>query len=694
MKFSTRWIAEYVDLPGELPAAAAEVAARLTAAGLAEEGSEEVGNDTILEIDVTANRPDAMNHYGLARELSAIYGQELRPLPGAGKTGGAAADTAIRLEIADFADCPRYCVFVIRGVKVGPSPAWLADRLQAIGSRSINNVVDVTNYVLWETGQPLHAFDLGKIRGGLLGVRRARAGEMVQTLDKVVRELGPEVMINVDAEGPIGVAGVMGGFDSEVTTDTVDIALESAHFYAPTVRRGAKKLGMHTDASHRFERGADPGACAVAGLRAAALIAEVAGGELAPGLAECYQPLPEWPPQVAISYRALCRFGGAEIPPEDGERILRALGFGVAKAGADGDAWTLTVPTWRYYDFRNAYPADIYEEVLRIWGFDRIPYTLPAIGGADSPMLPSHRMRRLSQDHLAACGLAEAITYAFHDRARDEAYPSLKPQHPPLALANALSDRYAVMRRSLLPNLVEAGRYNQRRGQSAVRLFEIGHIFWAQDGGDNDETETLAMVLGGSVGSPWERAAQLDFFDLKGLVDSLLEALGHQASWRAAELPRLVSGMAAEIVLDGVGVIGFAGQLDEKEPGYPFLVAEIGLGLLPAVPASLLVKAPSAYPGIEVDTTLQHPLRVPWQAIADTITAAAVPDLAYFGLKDRYRGAGVPEGAVNTTITFLYNSATTSLTQEEVNERHQALSAQLLRQHGMPTTENSRGELA
>ncbi len=239
---------------------------------------------------------------------------------------------------------------MIRGVKVGPSPAWLADRLTAIGARPINNVVDVTNYVLWETGQPLHAFDLGKIRGGLIRVRRATAGEKLQTLDQELRELSPEVLVIADAEGPVGLGGVMGGFDSETTEATVDILLESAHFRAPVVRRGAKQLGMKTDASHRFERGADPGGSAVAGLRAAALIAELAGGTLAPGVAELYRPLPSWPPKVTLSYRALCRFGGADIPSEEGERILRSLGFRVVR---DGDEWAVTAPSWRYYDFQD-----------------------------------------------------------------------------------------------------------------------------------------------------------------------------------------------------------------------------------------------------------------------------------------------------------------------------------------------------
>lgn len=690
MKFSARWIAEYVDVPGldGTLQGATEVATRLTAAGLAEEGIEQVGDDAILEIDVTTNRPDAMNHYGIARELSALYDLPLRPIPGASAVAGAPASEAIRLEIEDFEDCPSYSAWVIRGVKVGPSPPWLADRLKSIGARTINNVVDVTNYVLWETGQPLHAFDLGKIRGGLVRVRRARAGESLQTLDKELRELNPENLLITDAEGPIAVGGVMGGFDSEVTENTVDILLECAHFRAPVVRRSAKKLGMHTDASHRYERGADPGACAVAGERAAALIAELAGGQLAPGKVELRRLLPGWPPQVEIRYSALCRFGGADIPPAEGERILRALGFGVE---IDGDSWRVEAPSWRYYDFQNAYPADVYEEVLRIWGFDRIPYTLPAVGGADAPMSAGHRLRRLTQDYLSASGLSEAITYAFHDRERDEAYPTLRPGKAALALANPLSDRYAVLRRSLLPNLVEAGRYNQRRGASAVRLFELGHIFWAEQHDQNAETETVALLVGGRLGTPWERSAELDFFDLKGILEGLFEAIGVTPTFRPATVPLLVPGMAAEIVLDGQ-VIGFAGQLDEKEPGYTFQVAEIGLGLLPVVTGSLLVKAPSAYPGIEVDTTLQHALTVPWQAIEATIRAAAVPDLARFALKDRYRGTGVPEGAVNTTISFLYNSEMTSLTMEEVNERHQALAARLASEFGF-STGNSTGAL-
>jgi phenylalanyl-tRNA synthetase beta chain len=680
MKLSRRWIADYVELPESVE----ELARRLTGAGLAVEGIEAIGSDVVLDIDVTTNRPDCMNHYGVAREIAAILDRPLQTLPEAVAGSDEAASAAIRLMVEDAELCPRYTALVVRGVQVGPSPDWLVERLQAIGHRSINNVVDVTNYVLWETGQPLHAFDLDRLTGAEIRVRLARAGETLLTLDGQSRKLEPDHLVIADAEKPIGLAGVMGGLESEVTADTVDVLLESAHFSPLAVRRTAKKLGMHTDASHRFERGADPEACLRVARRAAGLIVEVAGGRLLTGSVEHWQPKTSWPPRLEIQHSALCRFGGVDLGRDEVERIFRALGFGVESlGGVEGiaEGYRLQAPSWRYYDFQNPYPQDFYEEVLRIHGFDGIAATLPAIGGADAPASPTHLRRRASQDLMAACGYAEAITFAFLDRASDAKFPSLVAECPPLPLANALSDRYAVMRRSLLPNLAAAATFNLRRGQPAVRLFEIGHVFWQPEEGTNAEMDALAVVLGGQSGTPWERALPFDFYDLKGVLEALLDALGIEATWHAAALHGLIEGTGAELRVDGRKV-GFAGQLDEEEPGLPLFIAEVGLELLPATARTLLVVPPSRFPGISVDATLTHALSTPWSALAEAIAAEGVPDLVRFGLKDRYRGQGVPEGAVNTTLFFDYNSDASSLTQETVNERQLALAARLEQRFG------------
>ncbi|NJL30072.1 MAG: phenylalanine--tRNA ligase subunit beta, partial [Thermoanaerobaculia bacterium] len=279
------------------------------------------------------------------------------------------------------------------------------------------------------------------------------------------------------------------------------------------------------------------------------------------------------PPVLALELDKLCRFAGIQLAAAEVERIFEALGFTLEQRGEG--RWHVTVPSWRIFDFVDPYPADLYEEVLRIHGLDAIPSTLPQISGSDAPEKPAHRLRRLAADHLAACGFSEAINFAFNDRSADAGYPSLYEGRPALALANPLSDRYAVMRRSLLPNLVASARYNQRRGATAMRLFELGHVFSDAGGGAPQEMDSLAIVLGGQIGTPWERSAELDFYDLKGVVESLGEMFGIAFQWRPATVRRLKSGAAAQISLADGTAVGYLGELDDDEG--PLLVAELAV---------------------------------------------------------------------------------------------------------------------
>jgi phenylalanyl-tRNA synthetase beta chain len=525
-------------------------------------------------------------------------------------------------------------------------------------------------------------------------VRRARAGESLVTLDGTARRLDPETLVIADAERPVALAGIMGGAASEVTAATADLLLESAHFDRRRVRRAARRLGMHTDASHRFERGTDPEGCLEAANRAARLLAEVAGGEVAHGaLDRRWDEAPNWSPRGFLDLGRLQAFAGAEIPRADVKRWLSGLGFRVRTL--DEAVWEVTVPSWRYFDMEpphgeegkegKIYPADLYEEVLRLYGYDRVPSALPAIPGPDAPADPALARRRRLREHLAACGYAEAINLAFVDAAADRAFPSLRPSAQALELANPLSERMSLLRRSLLPGLVESARFNQRRGAPSVQLFELGRVFFPPSGNRSepplpDEPETVALVCGGRRGTPWDRARDLDLFDLKGALESLAESFGGRLEARAAELPGLARGGAAELMLRGE-LLGFMGQVAVEE-AYPLHVAELLVEPLIAGEPSLAVAPPSRFPGVAADLTLTHPIEVTWAEIERAIAQAAPPDLVSFGLKDRYRGPGVPEGAVNTTITFLYNAGDRSLTQEEVNERQQALNRELERRFG------------
>ncbi len=690
MEFLLSWLADYLDTGAAAPPDAATVAIKLTAIGLAVESRREIaaagGADAVLDVEVTSNRADAMCHFGLARELAVALGLPLRA-PAMPALAAAASDGAtgpIRLEDAE--GCPRYVARIVRGVTIGESPAWLRRRLEAIGLRSINNVVDATNYVLWELGQPLHAFDLATIPAGEIHVRRARAGERLMTLDGKDRALHPEVLVIADRARAIALAGIMGGAATEVSPRTREVLLESAHFDRRRIRIGSKRLALHTDASHRFERGADFDACDEASRRCAALIVELAGGAIDEPAIDAVARRPE-PTAWRLDGAALERFGGFPIGSEEIERILAGLGFAPRATGER--LWEGTVPAWREADFeprrgrpgRIAYPQDLFEEVQRHVGFDRVPATLPRLGGVDEGSNEEHegsmRVRRL----LAGIGFAETIHYAFQDRAWDAAWPALARQGAPLALANPLSERYAVLRRSLVPNLVEAARFNANRGAAGVRLFELGHLF---PGGEAAEIEAAALVAGGRSGGAWDRHPELDVLSLKGAGEALFAEFGAPPPpVRATELPGVVAGTGGEWLGADGRPCGWFGQLERAETPFPLYAAELVVAALRAGRERRAVEPPPRLPGIVADLTLTHALTLGWAELARAIAEVAVPNLAGFRLKDRYQGGGVPAGAVATTITFDYHGGERTLTQDEVNAAHAALGAALERRFGV-----------
>ena len=686
MIFSYNWISRYLD-PG---ADAEEVAARLTAAGLAVESIEPRGEDVLFDVDVTTNRPDCMNHVGLAREAATLLGRQLRLPNTETDDEQPAVGEFAKVSVEDDYGCPRYVARVVRGAKVGPSPPWLVDHLEAIGQRSINNVVDITNFVLWELGQPIHAFDLEKLEEATIVVRRAREGERLTTLDEVDRKLEPEILVIADSERPVALAGIMGGFDSEVSASTVDILIESAHFDPARVRAGAKALGLHTDANHRFERGADPGICRLAADRVARLIVEVAGGRVAAGALDVENPECNWQLFGQLGLDRAIRFAGVGLEAPDVEGWLTGIGFSMNQTALG--MWDVGVPTWRYYDMRPdpakpigvaqgpVFEADFFEEILRLHGLEDIPATLPAVGGPDLGSSIEHERRQAIRTHLAASGYLEAIAFAFHDEGADQRYPALEREGEPLRLANPLSELYVVMRRSLVPGLVGAAEFNQRRGCQAIRLFEIGHVF---PGGQRAESEVVSLIGGGQIDLPWDRASIFDLFELKGALESLGKRFDVDVFAESADIPGLVAGTSSRLHRSTAAgpVIGLMGQLETHDSNYPLYVAELstaGFNIDQVRPVEL----PSRFPGVEVDLTLTQSLATPWSEIAQAIEEADVDDLVSFGLKDRYKGEGVPLGAVNTTIYFLYNAAESSLTRDAVNERHEVVRGLLEQRFG------------
>jgi phenylalanyl-tRNA synthetase beta chain len=652
------------------------MAERLTAAGMNVELQEPSGDDLIWDVDVTTNRPDAMNHRGLAREAAAAGCGALKPLAVRVPEGTTPVGKLAKLTVEDEAGCPRYCARVVRGVKVGPSPAWLAARLERCGIRPINNIVDATNYVLLDVGHPLHAFDLSLLGGSEIRVRRARAAEGITTLDGLARALTPQDLVIADAKCAVAIAGVMGAANTEISPATRDVLIESAYFESVSVRRTAKRLGLSTEASQRFERGADRAMARTAVDLAAELIVRLAGGEVAAGVLDSAPGLPA-PRTIGFSLRRLSAFAGCEIPGQLVGRVLAALELAPR---VEGDTVTCTVPSHRV-DLE--LPEDLYEEVLRHFGYDKIPSVLPAFAVKPGKRLGTWPLTERARDALVAAGAAEALTYTFSsdDLEGATAASPLGDRGGVVRVENPLSGRLAVLRRSLLAGLVEAAGGNLRRGAERVFLGEVGRVFFSR-GTNIVEEERLALALAGTVG-PWDAVRPPDCLDLKGVLEVVLAELGvDMAAWRPSTAPLLMPGESAEVVV-GNRIVAIAGRLSEPtarafDLPAPLWVAEIDLGSTAAERVPSFQPMPR-FPAVTADLTVRHGLSLSYAVLLGTIRAAASEWLEAVSPVVRYRGEGVGADEVKTTLRLVYRHPERSLTQEEVNAAHFALMDTLAR---------------
>ena len=666
MRFSDQWLRECV----ATRLTPAEVGARLTGVGMPLDSMEPFGEDTVYHFDITTNRPDCMNHLGLARELSVADGGVLQE-PGAALPdsagAGAAAGATLRVEAPDL--CARYTALVVAGVRVGPSPAWLARRLEAIGLRPINCVVDATNYVLWELGHPLHAFDLDRLSGRAIRVRRAKPGERITTLDGVDRALTPEMLLIADDRCPVAIAGVMGGRDSEISARTQNVLLESAHFQAASVRRTSRALGLHTDASHRFERGADPEITLKAASRCAALIADLAGGRLAPGVLEA-RVAPAAARRISLRPRRVAQLLGLSIPEKVMGGILERLGCAVERS--DASRWSVTPPTFRG-DL--ALEEDLIEEVARHHGYDKIPVTLPRIF-----LFPEGRTeadRRLERVRVAVrhCGFSEALNLSLVSQAENRIFGDAEEG---MRVLNPLAEGQDHLRASLIPGLVRNLAHNLSHQLPEGRLFETGRIFRpSPEGGLPVEEERLGLVLGGkSAARHWSAPERPpDFFDLKGAVDLSLRMLGcPSAEWRPTARPFLSSDGAAEILLSG-RTLGWAGALAPMPELWPFdetaYAGEISLagvwellGGKAVFRHSALARTPAASRDLALIVDPSHA----YSEIEAAIVSLADVPVAAVHLFDRYEGPPVPPGKVSLAIRVVFRSPERTLVSEEISQ--------------------------
>lgn len=665
MKVLYSWLASHLadPLPPE------KMAERLTDVGMNVELRTPFGADEVWEVDVTANRPDCLNHRGLAREAAAAGGGKLKPLKVEVKEGQQNVAQYARLTVEDPLGCPRYCARVVRGVRIAPSPAWLQERLAACGIRPINNVVDATNYILLDLGHPLHAFDLTTLEGQEIRVRRARPGEILTTLDGQVRVLVGEDLVIADAKKPVALAGIMGGAATEIKEGTQNVLLESAYFQPTLVRRTRKRLGLDTEASRRFERGADRVLARLAVDAAATMIFELAGGEVAAGVLDFCPKLPE-AQVIPLSLSKLAAFAGCAIPEDFVRQLLLQLEIPFTQ---DGETIYCTVP-WHRVDLE--LPEDLFEEVLRHWGYHRIPSTLPPLVVGEGERQQSLAITDWARDLAQGLGLAEAVTYAFVPREVEEvlAGSPLVAKGEPLPLENPLSGRMAVMRRTLWSGLGEAAAGNLRRGAQGVGLFEVGRVFFYR-GGEVWEEERLAAVLAGETGS-WDHRRPVDFFDVKGLAEALAEGLGFgQLAWEPQGEP-FIPGLGAVMRL-GDEVMGALGRLKDQvgrlwEAPVPLWALELKLkpGLFLGVPR---FQELPRFPAVVADLTVRHSLRLPYAKLVATVWQFAPPFLERVEPLVRYRGEKLGPDEVKTTVRLTYRHHQRTLSQEEVNAAHFAL---------------------
>jgi len=623
-------------------------------------------DDTLLEINLTPNRGDCMGVLGVAREVAALTGQALRgPALQAVPAG---SQERFPVELVPGAGCGRFAARVIRGVRPdAPTPLWMRERLRRAGLRPLSVIVDVTNYVMLELGQPMHAYDLRELSGGIV-VRRARAGETLRLLDGRDVTMDESVLVIADHEKPLGLAGVMGGDHSGIGDDTTDVLFEVAWFRPDAIAGRGRRYGLVTDASQRFERGVDPRLQERAIERATQLLVAAAGGVAGPTtVTELAGELPARPP-VRFRPRRARRVIGAEIPDAEMQRLLGGLGMEVKAVGvAAAIEWRVTPPSWR---FDSSSEEDLIEEVARLYGFDNIPETDPATPLEVPTLSETAVSKEAIADLLVQRGYHEAITYSFVDPALQAV---LSPGASTLALANPISADLAEMRVSLWPGLVRALVENQRRQQPRVRLFEVGHKFVSEGGRTQEIPVVAGLAAGPALPEQWGAvAADVDFYDVRADVEALLRATGAADvyTWAPAEHPALHPGQSARILRDGVP-IGWLGRLHPAverrlELTYSALVFELETesGLAGRLPHFAEI---SRFPAVRRDLAVVVAESVPVQALLDSIRASAGGLLTGLVVFDIYRGRGIAEGAKSVAIGLNLQDISRTLTDEEID---------------------------
>lgn len=662
MRISLAWLREFVEVPVE----PRELKRDLTMSGLNVESYEPVGDDWVLEVEVTTNRPDCLSHYGVAREVATFYRKPLKRLEFPVKEAGATAASEISIEIADPDLCARYCGRVIQNVPVKPSPEWLQRRLEAVGQRPINNVADVTNYVLMELGHPLHAFDLARIRQRKIIVRRARPGESLRTLDGTDRTLTSENLVIADGLRPVALAGVMGGEDSEISSTTRAVLLESAWFEPVSIRRTARGHGMHTEASHRFERGADIQMAPLALDRTAALIAQVAGGEILRDMIDVY-PAPPRREDLILRRSEILRILGAEVPWEDVERILRALGFQTERRGTEG--WRVTPPSFRLDVTRE---VDLVEEVARHFGYDCLPARLrPAPPRVERDIAREKDLTISAK--LVGLGYREIIPPSMVDPQENARFTD----RPAVVLANPLSQEASALRSTPVPSMLRALCWNLDRAQEDLRLFEVGRTYSPRGEGLPEERRVLTLGLCGHrrPASVHDSEQAVNFFDLKGDLETLLEVFEVRDPQFQPDGERhyYEPGLNGRFVAGGQTLAVF-GQLScvvarEYKLRQTVWLGEVDLEHLLDFPLKARAFASfSKFPAVERDLSLLVPAGLPYSRLVEAVGDLGLGDIQGFRPVDVLPVGRIAVGHYSLLLRITLQNPGRTLTSEEIGE--------------------------
>jgi phenylalanyl-tRNA synthetase beta chain len=652
MIVSWNWLTQYVrlDMPVE------RLAGRLALTGLNHESTEEVGGDLAIDLEVTSNRPDCLGHLGIAREVAVVFDRPLRepdPRPREAAARPVGAMAAVTVEAPEV--CPRFTARVVSGVAVRESPWWLRKRLETIGVRPISNIVDITNYVMFECGQPLHAYDLDALEGRRLVVRHARRGETLRAINGKAYELDETMLAIADAARPVGLAGVMGGLETEIGPKTRDVLIEAAQFDVLSVRRTSRALGLFSPSSYRFERPLDPERTDWASRRAVELILDLAGGELHPGVLDVGRAAPERAP-ITLRLDQIPRVLGIAIDEATVVRILRALGL--AHVGTEGGASvTFRPPSWRADLERE---IDLVEEVARIHGYEHIPEDRP-VPLARSTRGPRERVEAAVRSLLAGAGLDEAYTFSL---VGDELIDPIAdgPVAPPLRVDHASRRRENAMRQSLVPGLLAARAYNEAHGVPDASLFEIAHVYLPRpDGTLPEEPPRVGLVTG------------LDYAGTKGLVEALLDGLHvrGERSARPVASPLFEPGRAATLHLDGeyLGTLGEVARDRRDRHGLRGACAGAELDLDALIARARLVpqyRPLPAFPAVDRDLSLVLPVDLAWEELAAEVRRAGGEHLESLAFLDTFAGGDIPTGRHSLHFGLRFRHPGRTLTGEEV----------------------------